>query len=75
MLVTVKEASEMECRSIPFETMLLSPESIPRYPPIDHPHCSANGCMKWRWWILTRQNGAALPLDERQGYCGLAGRP
>jgi hypothetical protein len=75
MLVTVKEAKELECRSVPFEVMGLNPESLPQYPPICHPRCSANKCMKWTWLQIRNSEGVEIPIGERRGYCGLVMRP
>lgn len=35
-------------------------------------NCIASRCMAWRW--ARAEVGGTAPL-ERQGYCGLAGRP
>lgn len=72
MLVTVAEASKIECRSVPFEIMILSEESPPKYPPTFHPHCSANNCMKWRWVNQLYERREAIPPDNALGYCGPA---
>jgi hypothetical protein len=33
--------------------------------------CIATDCMAWRW----EKPLAPLPVDERHGFCGLAGKP
>ena len=43
--------------------------------------CWGTECMAWRWFETRRPSANSshrmeeIPLDEREGFCGMAGRP
>jgi hypothetical protein len=57
---------------------------VSRGAPIDESHpymgtrpCVGSSCMAWRWYDPTErwEDGHKRRVDERRGYCGLAGKP
>lgn len=72
MLVTLKEAVDLECRCIPREPELYSDGRIGRYM---SNYCIADRCMAWVW-LRTKDNaGNDIPRDERRGSCGHNDKP
>jgi len=58
MLVTVKEAKHN----------LLCPMRQP-----SGKSCWGDFCMLWFWYAVFNTDGTEIPVEQRRGYCGLAG--
>jgi hypothetical protein len=83
-IAMIAHGESVSCASNRDISLLVAPNSFD--PATDVTKCLASGCMAWRWIDnelgydpeYRRRNPSCverLPLENRRGFCGLAGKP
>lgn len=58
MIVSLQQAKQMDC------PQMFTADTVS--------NCRGQVCMAWRWLATKKNDGTPIPLESREGFCGLA---